>query len=156
RPGVGTRHTGLVARLNGDGSSDTSFANGLYKDTSVVGYYGVVADNAGLVTTVGATITAPRQLVVRRLTVAGAADGAFGDAGALVQALPLDSGAGSTEGRAIMLTGGRYVVGLPIPGSSGDFSSGPSGVLGVTSSGAVDNTFGSGGATTVPPMKFNI
>ena len=158
RPGVSTRHTGFVARLNNDGSSDTSFANGLYKDTTVVGYYGVVVSGTGVVTTVGATVGAPRQLVVRRLDVGGVADGTFGDAGALVTLVPTgDGGTGPTEGRALMLSGTHYVIGLPLPElNGGDYATGPSGVLAVTTSGAIDTTFGTQGGTTIKPLNFNI
>lgn len=156
RPGVGTRHAGFVARLNNDGSPDTGFANGLFTDTTVTGFYGVVVDAAGNVTTVGGTLATPRQLVVRRLTIAGVPDTTFGNAGVLVTDVPNDAG-GPSEGRAIAQFNGRYVVGLPIPGgASGDYASGPAGVLGVTMGGAIDTTFGTSGATTVPPMMFNI
>ena len=158
RPGVGTRHTGYVTRLNADGSLDNGFAGGTYKDTSVVGYYGVVVSNAGDVTTVGATVATPRAIVLRKLDVSGVPSSAFGDAGAFTTSVPLgDAGFGPSEGRALLAAGSNVLVGGPMPGqSSGDYSTGPAGVLAISSTGTIDTTFGTGGVTTVPPMKFNI
>lgn len=158
RPGVGTRHTGYIIRLNRDGSVDQAFAAGLYKDTSVVGYYGVGIEPNGNVVAVGATNSTPRQLVVRRLTVLGAPDNTFGDAGAYLASAPIaDGGTGPTEARALMLSGARYLVGGPMAaGGSGDYASGPAGVMAVTNGGTLDIAWSANGVRKVLPLFFNI
>jgi len=150
--GVGKTNTGFVIRLTEDGQFDSAFASaGVFKDTTVDGFYGVHVDANATVTTIGSSLPVPKAIVVRQLDVSGAPVASFGDAG--VFTTPLGGNFGD-DGRDILFLGNRIFAGASVDflnGLSGQF--GKVGIVALTSNGTLDTTWGGDDAGT-PPGEF--
>jgi uncharacterized delta-60 repeat protein len=145
--GVGKTNTGFVMRLGDDGAIDSAFAtSGVFKDTTVDGFYRVYVDGSGIITTVGSSLVVPKAIVVRQLDLTGKPVASFGDAG--VFTTPLGGNFGD-DGREIVVTGSRILAGASV-----DFINngglGRVGVVALTSAGVLDTTWG-GNDAGVPP-----
>lgn len=158
----GGNFTGYIARLTEDGQFDTGFnGSGIYKDTTVDGYYNLYVDGAGTITTVGSSLfkaavdggaATPKAFFVRRLDVSGQPVASFANGGTF--SMPLDQNFGD-DGRDIIAIGNRLLVAGSVDflnGQSGQF--GKIGVVALGStSGALDTTWG-GNDAGVPPGVF--
>ena len=131
----------VVFRLLPHGTLDTDFATGGIADPAD-GDAGrsVVLDPDGRIVVAG---TRDGNLVVIRLNIDGTLDMSFGTAG--VYGGPAVAGEGAMP-RIVRSSTGRYRIALNDPGCS---------VIALTANGAIDATFGSGGAVSANPAAPN-
>ena len=152
-----------VARYNTDGSLDTSFASGgkytTYSLNSPTYYFsggsatGVALQADGKIVVVGYIYNSPQHLssnqydfVVMRFNTSGTLDSSFGSGG--VKVVAVGPGYDFDYARAVAIQSDGKIV---IAGSSGPFGGGTDklALVRLTSAGALDTGFGSGGKVAV-------
>jgi uncharacterized delta-60 repeat protein len=135
----------------GAGSLDGSFGNGGFATVALgswVGAAAVVVQPDGKIVTAGeGDLGSGNVIVSTRMTASGALDPTYGNGGIVTVDINggagVDSGAGlalQTDGKIVIAGGGRYGTYGPITFAA----------VRLTSSGALDPTFGTNGVTTVP------
>jgi uncharacterized delta-60 repeat protein len=131
----------LVARLNANGTLDSTFGNkGLWLSPGSVIYQLAVLTDTSHTTVTGIVASAPGEVL--KLTPAGALDLSFGSGGVAAIAGLLQD-----RGLAVSATGEIYVAGYIAPAST---STGFLAAL--TPAGALDHTFGGGAGYVLSPV----
>jgi uncharacterized delta-60 repeat protein len=144
--GGATTHKGneefLVARLNTNGTLDSTFGNkGLWLSPGSVIYQLALRTDASHTTVTGIFASAPGEVL--ELTPAGALDRSFGSGG--VAAIP---GLLQDRGLAVSATGEVYVDGYIAPPSG----HGTGFLAALTPAGALDHNFGGGAGYVLSPV----
>jgi uncharacterized delta-60 repeat protein len=133
------------------GSLDTSFGHGGYVTVALgssVGAAAVAVQSDGRIVTAGqATVNGENVIVSTRMTPSGDLDPSYGVGGIVTVQINggagVDSGAGlalQPDGKIVIAGGGRHGTYGPIAFAA----------VRLTTSGALDQSFGTGGVTTVP------
>ena len=144
---------GFVLRLTAGGQVDNGFHTGtpVTELTATTGYYGAAADAAGNVFVTGSSRGASRDLIVRKLTVAGQPEVSFGTGGTATFAQLSDP---MSEGRGVLaLANGKVIVaGLREAEAGTEFIARLTGAGALDTSFAVASTFP--GVLLVPSLTF--
>jgi uncharacterized delta-60 repeat protein len=150
--GGATGYDGIIVRLNTDGSPDTTFGTGGVVRSalgSTGGWLGVTIDGSGRVVAVGAARGTTDDVAVGRFNADGTPDATFGTGGRVVTPV----GAAADVAVAVRITPAGKIV---VAGYSAVASTGPTAstnddalVLRYNADGALDTSFGTGGAALV-------
>jgi uncharacterized delta-60 repeat protein len=133
---VVARNEFTVVRMSAAGVLDTGFADhGVWHQPADSAAQAVIVDPSGTITAAG---TQHNSLLVVRLLAAGTPDPAFGSAGIFN-----GPSSNSTGTDIVRTTGGAYRI------SVNSRDTGTCSVVGLTSAGQLDNTFGSAGIASV-------
>jgi uncharacterized delta-60 repeat protein len=136
RQRVDTNNVFTVLRLKPDGTLDTSFANqGVLNQTSSDYALSVTLDPSGAIAVAGAS---HGNLIVIRLLANGTPDASFGDAGTFL-------GPPGNSTNILRTTGGGYRVSTNYYDTTSKCT-----VVGLTSAGKIDNSFGTAGIAPAP------